>query len=627
MTRILTTVVIGTKHQFPTCTKNLSSIDEIRASKGRITEISEDEAGNIRDRFDERLINLAQRAIEDRHNAESYLYADNFGEAVIDALNKSKTRSGFRKELRSYSDIYNMTDELIADVENLIEDMREAPVKYFEAKPQRAVGFNEVAAAIIPDNASEGIRKQLKANGIEVVEYNHDDSASRKSAVNNAADKASVKFSVTNRVSASSLASDIINAYGVRNRITRAVVAESIENVRSKLYDTYLGKGDINEKYAELEATARETAEQIADKMRIVDESSKETYDTLRREIKDTPISVSEQTKSDIPDWNDWKKANFGKLTISNDGIPVDSYYRELMEQYPQFFDETLEMTQADQLEKIVNVLDNIKPREIEFTADEKQAVIEEITSDIIDKAMQLEDDMISGSTSVRNDPATYQSGEVRLKMQNVQQTEREKARGRERAAIEKAREKERAKLEKDRETHKKHIAESRATAKKKSDEKWAARLDKLDEQWQQEYDKKVRALDMRRDMLLERQKQHEKDAVQKARDKAKEHEKNAIRDVRDKSKEHEREAVQKTKDKLREKTREQRKRAREKRNENSNKNHLLKLVKRWNSMDLSKAERSKIPETIQDIDTVAVNILNEGYTVNSGKKMHENPV
>ncbi|MCH5211746.1 MAG: hypothetical protein J1G06_01910 [Oscillospiraceae bacterium] len=329
--------------------------------------------------------------------------------------------------------------------------------KFSDNKKQRFTnGMTSVSGGDSPSNASvlnNRVPNQIKTSDMG-FNYSVNNSISQwgegvKSEIRNN-DSAKSSFSVdmnpklqsTGRVSASSLASDIINTYGVRNRITKATVSEGIENVRKRLYDTYYGKGDINEAYAELESIARETAEQVADKMRTVDETSKETYDMLRKEIKGTKISVSEQTKSDIPDWNDWKKANFGKLTISNDGIPVDSYYRELMEQYPQFFDETLEMTQADQLEKIVDVLDNIKPREIELTADEKQAVIDEIASDIIDKAMQLEDDMLSGSTPVRNDPTTYQSGEVQLKMQNVRQTEREKARARERVAIEKAREK-----------------------------------------------------------------------------------------------------------------------------------------------------------------------------------------
>jgi hypothetical protein len=61
----------------------------------------------------------------------------------------------------------------------LVEEIREMPTSYFEAKPQRAVGFDEVATAIIPDNASDELKTMLTNNGVKFVEYENGNEQSR----------------------------------------------------------------------------------------------------------------------------------------------------------------------------------------------------------------------------------------------------------------------------------------------------------------------------------------------------------------------------------------------------------------------------------------------------------------
>jgi len=49
------------------------------------------------------------------------------------------------------------------------------PVKYFEAKPTRAVGFDEFAGAIVPENTSKEVIDILKKRGLKVVKQKFDD--------------------------------------------------------------------------------------------------------------------------------------------------------------------------------------------------------------------------------------------------------------------------------------------------------------------------------------------------------------------------------------------------------------------------------------------------------------------
>ena len=49
------------------------------------------------------------------------------------------------------------------------------PVQYFEAKPTRAVGFDEFAGAIVPENTSKEVIDILEKRGLKVVKQKFDD--------------------------------------------------------------------------------------------------------------------------------------------------------------------------------------------------------------------------------------------------------------------------------------------------------------------------------------------------------------------------------------------------------------------------------------------------------------------
>ena len=65
------------------------------------------------------------------------------------------------------------------------------------------------------------------------------------------------------------------------------------------------------------------------------DEDLREAKNVVRK----TKIKVSDYVKRNITDYGDFKKENFGKLRIANDGMNVDSVYQELSEQFPYYFD------------------------------------------------------------------------------------------------------------------------------------------------------------------------------------------------------------------------------------------------------------------------------------------------
>ena len=78
------------------------------------------------------------------------------------------------------------------DIMNIIERAKSLPTGYFEAKPQRAVGFDEIANVIVPDLETELISK-LKEKNIPYTTYKAGDKEARKKALNSLPD---VRFSI-----------------------------------------------------------------------------------------------------------------------------------------------------------------------------------------------------------------------------------------------------------------------------------------------------------------------------------------------------------------------------------------------------------------------------------------------
>lgn len=79
-------------------------------------------------------------------------------------------------------------------VSKVTEDIANLPVNYFEAKPNRAVGFNEVKAAVIPKGTPKKIKDFLESQGIVVKEYDPKQEGHREQVTNEAQESAGMYF-------------------------------------------------------------------------------------------------------------------------------------------------------------------------------------------------------------------------------------------------------------------------------------------------------------------------------------------------------------------------------------------------------------------------------------------------
>lgn len=132
------------------------------------------------------------------------------------------------------------------------------------------------------------------------------------------------------------------------------------------------------------------TAKKIMEKQEFEDNTTAQDYYDLHRTIKRTPVKISDYDKQNIADWNDYRKRAFGNLTISNSGISVDSFYQELSGKFPHLFDSRRETSPSDQLEKINDVLNSLRPKTYRLSGNDLEVATKELSMQIINGFMSV---------------------------------------------------------------------------------------------------------------------------------------------------------------------------------------------------------------------------------------------
>lgn len=134
--------------------------------------------------------------------------------------------------------------------------------------------------------------------------------------------------------------------------------------------------------------TSLNAAESMVESLKFIDDSMYVYYKDLRDYLKNTPIRVSDTIKSDIADYSAWRKSKFGKIRISDVGIPVDDVYIELCNKFPEMFDRELS-NPTDQLLRMGEVIEEIQPYVVYLSSEEYDNLIRQTAGDLIDIAVK----------------------------------------------------------------------------------------------------------------------------------------------------------------------------------------------------------------------------------------------
>ena len=161
--------------------KKYNSISEIKNDSSRLRTMNEAEYNALKEQYGARMQEIAQTLIYPK-NDNYFIASDDAYSLIVDAVRNSKDESGILRYLKKYNS--RATEKTASDIAALVRDIAEMPTGYFEAKPQRAVGFDEVKAVILPDNASGELVSRLESGGINTVTYKAGDENSRLEALN-----------------------------------------------------------------------------------------------------------------------------------------------------------------------------------------------------------------------------------------------------------------------------------------------------------------------------------------------------------------------------------------------------------------------------------------------------------
>lgn len=168
--------------------KQYSSISEIKEDSSRLKTMTQEEFDTIREGFGERLNEIASSII-DTGITNPFIALDTAMSQIVDAINTSRTKSGMLRALQQYNP--KATEMTVQDIIDLVNDISNMPTEYFEAKPRRAVGLDEIKAILIPSNASKDLKTAL--SDYNTVEYEAENTEDRISKLNSLND---LKFSL-----------------------------------------------------------------------------------------------------------------------------------------------------------------------------------------------------------------------------------------------------------------------------------------------------------------------------------------------------------------------------------------------------------------------------------------------
>lgn len=389
-------------------TPEYRSIQEIKADSGRLgmDEGAEYEAKlqAIDDQIGSIITKIKQG--NKAHSDNSFVESDIIGSILMETSKGKRTVDAI---MRAFSkEGYKISSQTAQDIQAVYQAAAEMPTGYFEAKPQRAVGFDEVLAAVIPDDSSQKLRDGLEQAGVRMLEYKTGDDADRLAKINSVDD---ARFSLKAGTESKSVAAlqeenrllreqmkDYIaiqrrngklqesrNYWKGQTRRTQRVTTDKkavtaaakqliqnygadiavkdIQGDLQSLYDYiasgYDGKDELT--YTEARRRAEDIAETLVSNAVAVDSDMYDAYSDLRDYLRTTKIIYGKEYHGDIADYGDFRKRQFGRLNLGSEGhTNIDQVYQELSSRWPEFFSEQEQTHPTDQLLHIVEVLDGI---------------------------------------------------------------------------------------------------------------------------------------------------------------------------------------------------------------------------------------------------------------------------
>ena len=167
----------GTSNINGASARQYGSISEVKADSNRLGKMEQAEHDALQREIADRLYDIANRYA----NGKDTIDAKN---TLVEAVAKYESKEDIARYLKQFDYVYKQTDDIVNDLIELRDYIRTLPTPYFEAKPRRAVSFDEVGVFVIPRNADVKLKQELLNRGYAIAEYDPDVEGDRQKVVN-----------------------------------------------------------------------------------------------------------------------------------------------------------------------------------------------------------------------------------------------------------------------------------------------------------------------------------------------------------------------------------------------------------------------------------------------------------
>ena len=158
--------------------ETFKSVDEMHKRSERLQNRTQEEADALTDALNTRLNDIIGDIVGDKEGTyNSLMKMDQAGEILVEIAETKYSAQSIRDTLARYQ--MPVSEELAGRIKALLDDTREMPVNLYEAKPQRAVGFDEIRAAIVPNDLDADLRARLGKVTGQILTYPAGDETAR----------------------------------------------------------------------------------------------------------------------------------------------------------------------------------------------------------------------------------------------------------------------------------------------------------------------------------------------------------------------------------------------------------------------------------------------------------------
>ena len=368
------------------------SLGEIKEAREKLERLPKEEFEALREEMNQRLFGVLEKIYDtgSQTGINEVYEMEDIGEQIQNMAEEAKgvpSAQQIQQNLKKAG--YPISMELAEQTARVLEEIKEMPTDFFEAKPERVMEFAEVAAAVVPDDLEVDLRKAVENKIPQVLEY---EAGSKESRVRQLNRVEGVRFSIREEaydalVEENEALKEANEALRRQLEITKDAVHDPVSAKKAvrkwlKAHDSEYDVDDFTEKFVALADYVANAGDRVdfqkvmgalqklaydaISESKVLNTDLSDAYKDFKDDVRKTKIKVTEDMAEEFDyygGYNTVRKENFGKINLSRQGgIYADVFYQEMAEKYPELLDVERVSTQVDVVMDLLDVVDSLQP-------------------------------------------------------------------------------------------------------------------------------------------------------------------------------------------------------------------------------------------------------------------------